>query len=164
MALSQSRGSEVAVALRLAEPPAVHAQCLNRKDELVVGIGDRAVQPYVSDGERIDGHMPHICSKRGVSPTLVEHAFDAFLQPFAVGLLPVHQKTDCAPDRLLLRILGLQQRNDNLSTVSHAPPRQCTIAYPGCLYHLRAIWMRTPGAGLAALVRFAPTAVLVLPL
>lgn len=37
-------------------------------------------------------------------PTLVEYAFDSFLEPLAIGLLPTHDESDSAFDRLAVRI------------------------------------------------------------
>jgi len=37
-------------------------------------------------------------------PTLVEYAFDSFLEPLAIGLLPMHDESDSAFDRLAVRI------------------------------------------------------------
>lgn len=37
-------------------------------------------------------------------PTLVEYAFDSFLEPLAIGLLPTHDESDSSFDRLAVRI------------------------------------------------------------
>lgn len=37
-------------------------------------------------------------------PTLVEYAFDSFLEPLAIGLLPMHDESDSSFDRLAVRI------------------------------------------------------------
>lgn len=37
-------------------------------------------------------------------PTLVEYAFDSFLEPLAIGLLPTHDESDSSFDWLAVRI------------------------------------------------------------
>lgn len=39
-----------------------------------------------------------------ILPTLVEYAFDSFLEPLAIGLLSMHDESDSAFDRLAVWI------------------------------------------------------------
>jgi hypothetical protein len=52
-------------------------------------------------------------------PAFIENTFNAFLKPFAVGLLSSHQKSDRSFQRLSIWILCFKQRKCGLLSISY---------------------------------------------